>query len=386
MSGNAAIVFKPAVLEEVNLIIGLVAGTGGGKTYSAMALAEGMSGGRRFAVVDTERGRAKHYAKQFAFDHCDLHPPFRPQAYAQAILAADAAGYPAIVVDSFSHEWAGEGGILDWQEEELDRMAGEDWQKREACKMAAWIKPKMDHKKMVQRLLQIRAHLILCFRAEEKVDMVRDDKGKMKIVPKVTRSGLDGWVPICEKSLPYELTASFLLTADAPGMPKPIKLEQQHRALFPLDQPIDRRCGQRIAQWAAGDSVSSAAPTTAEYDSCADRAAFDALEKRRAAIWKTMQPGPSKTALKDASDAAGKRVSSAATSSQTAGSPPADLAGITPQFDEASALARIREQTTPEAVDAVVTIVLRDFEITGRPVPPSIEPAAHDRKEALAQL
>ena len=32
-------------------------------------------------------------------------------------------------------------------------MAGDDWKKREACKMAAWIKPKMAHKQMVQRLL-----------------------------------------------------------------------------------------------------------------------------------------------------------------------------------------------------------------------------------------
>jgi hypothetical protein len=133
-------------------------------------------------------------------------------------------------------------------------MAGDDWQKREACKMAAWIRPKMDHKKMVQRLLQIRAHLILCFRAEEKVDMVRGDDGKMKIVPKVSRTGLDGWMPICEKALPYELTASFLLTADAPGVPKSIKLQEQHRAFFPLDKPIDESAGERLAAWAKGGS------------------------------------------------------------------------------------------------------------------------------------
>lgn len=374
-----AFIFKPAVLQEVNLIIGLVAGTGGGKTYSGMRLASGISGGKRFAVIDTERGRAKHYAKQFAFDHCDLHSPFRPETYAKAILAADAAGYPAIMVDSFSHEWAGEGGILDWQEEELDRMAGDDWKKRESCKMAAWIKPKMDHKKMVQRLLQVRAHLILCFRAEEKVEMVKGDDGKMKIVPKVTRTGLDGWIPICEKSFPYELTASFLLTSDAPGMPKPIKLEHQHRELFPLNQPIDEKAGQRIAQWAAGDGVSGAPPTTAEYDACGDLAAFDALEKRRGDAWNSMA-APLKVQVKKASDAAKARLTASPVKQATA------VAGITPQFDEASALARIREQTTPEAVDAVVTIVMRDFEITGRPLPPSIEPAANDRKEALAQL
>lgn len=245
--------FKPAIREEVGLLIGLAGGTGSGKTFSAMRLAAGIAGDKPFAVIDTEAGRAKHYADQFKFDHGDLAPPFSPQSYVEAILAADAAKYPVIVVDSFTHEWAGEGGVLEMQEAELDRMAGDDYAKRERVKMAAWIHPKMDHKKMVQRLLQVRAHLILCFRAEEKVEMVKVD-GKLVIQPKVSTTGLNGWIPVCEKNLPYELTTSFLLTADAPGMPKPIKLQAQHRAMFPLDKPIDEESGRRVAAWASGAS------------------------------------------------------------------------------------------------------------------------------------
>jgi hypothetical protein len=192
-TAKPAVVFKPAVLSQVPLLIGLVGGTGSGKTFTAMRLASGISGGKRFAVIDSEAGRATHYANRFAFDHADIAPPFRPQTYLDAILAADAAGYPVAVVDSMSHVWAGEGGVIDWHDEELDRMAGEDWKRREACNLAAWIKPKTAHKAMVQRLLQIRMHVILCFRAEEKVDMVRDEKdGKMKIVPKTSLTGLDG--------------------------------------------------------------------------------------------------------------------------------------------------------------------------------------------------
>lgn len=247
--------FRPAVRENVGLLIGLAGASGSGKTYTAMRLATGIAQGKPFAVIDTEAGRAKHYADQFKFDHGDLAPPFRPDAYAEAIIAADKAGYPVIVVDSMSHVWAGDGGVLDWQEEELTRMAGDDWKKREAVKMAAWIKPKLGHKHMVAKLLQVRAHLILCFRAEEKIEMVRGDDGKMKIVPKVTPTGLSGWVPICEKNLPFELTASFLLTADAPGVPKPIKLQEQHRALFPLDRPITEESGRAIAAWAGGGTA-----------------------------------------------------------------------------------------------------------------------------------
>ena len=262
--------FRPATREGVGLLIGLIGPSGAGKTYSAMRLAKGIAAGKRFAVIDTEAGRARHYADIFHFDHGDMKPPFSPDAYVEAIIAADTAGYPAIVVDSMSHEHAGEGGLLDWHEAELERMAGDNWQKREAVKMAAWIKPKMHHKAMVQRLLQVRAHLILCFRAEEKVRMTRDEKGKMQIVPL-------GWMPITEKSLPYELTTSLLLTPDAPGVPKPIKLQEQHRALFPLDRPIAEEAGQKIAEWARGSKPAAPPAPPAQVGLGKMIAAFAAL-------------------------------------------------------------------------------------------------------------
>ena len=156
-------------------------------------------------MIYNEAGRARHYADQFKFDHGDLKPPFRPEAYIDALVAADAAHYPVAVVDSMSHEWAGEGGILDWHDEELDRMAGPtDWKKRDACNMAAWIKPKVAHKQFVMRLLQLRAHVILCFRAEPKVEMTRASGGGWTITEKKSLVGLNGWIPITEKNLPFE--------------------------------------------------------------------------------------------------------------------------------------------------------------------------------------
>lgn len=278
-----SLTFRRAVRENVGLLIGLIGPSGGGKTRSAMRLATGMATGKPFCVLDTEARRALHYAEDFTFDHADLTPPFRPDAYADAIHSADKAGYPVIVVDSFSHEHAGEGGLLEYHEDELQRMAGDDWKKREACKMAAWIKPKTSHKAMIQRLLQVRAHLILCFRAEEKVEIVRGSDGKTQIVPK-------GFQPICEKNTPYELTASFLLTPDAPGVPKPLKLQSQHRLFVSLDSPIDEHTGERLAQWAAGGvRPVTAIPAPTEPDEDAMRTAtLLAIEKERA----TLRPTP----------------------------------------------------------------------------------------------
>src|SRR5262247_4042993 len=149
--------FRRAVRENVGLILGLIGPSGGGKTFTAMRLAAGIAQDKPFCVIDTEAGRAKHYADVFKFDHGDLGPPFRPAAYADAIKAADDAKYPVIIVDSCSHEWAGDGGILDWQEEELSasveramktRQNTNEWQLREAFKMSSWINPKIAHKQM----------------------------------------------------------------------------------------------------------------------------------------------------------------------------------------------------------------------------------------------
>lgn len=260
--------FKPAVRENVGLLIGLAGASGSGKTFSAMELAAGIAGDKPFAVIDTEARRALHYADRFKFDHGDLRPPFRPRAYAEAIEAADKSGYPVIVVDSASHEHAGEGGILDMHEELLDQFCARDksgrpeWQVREANNMRAWIEPKTEHKAFVQKLLQLRAHLILCFRAEPKVEMAKDDKGKTVIRPKESPIGADGYMPVAEKNLPYELTASFLLRAGHPGYPIPIKLQEQHRPLFPLDRPLGRESGKRIAEWSAGGDAPRATPAS----------------------------------------------------------------------------------------------------------------------------
>ena len=260
------ITFKPAKREAINLIIGLVSGTGGGKTRTAMRLATGMSEGKNFVVLDTENRRALHYADDFQFDHYDFRPPFRPDSFTEAIHAADKAGYPVIVVDSASMIWAGEGGILDWQEEELNRMAGDDYRKREGCKMASWIRPKMSHKTFVQSLLQVRAHIILCLRSEQKIEMVKEN-GKTVVHAKQSLVGVDGHIPICDKNLPFELTTSLLFTADKPGIPQPIKLQEQHRALFPLDRQVNEESGKLIAAWARGgkEQSKSTQSETVEY-------------------------------------------------------------------------------------------------------------------------
>lgn len=265
----AAIQFVPAVREKVGLIIGVMGGTGSGKTLTGLLLARGLCGGddSKIAVLDTEAGRALHYAPPkgakpseftFGFMHADLKPPFTPEAYIEAIETANAAGFEAIVIDSASHEYAGDGGLDDIHEAELDRMAGDDDSKRDRLSIMAWKRPKQRHKKFVARLLQSRAHLILCFRAEEKMKISKVKEGNFNKTVIIAAEDLainQRWVPVTEKRLPFELTLSLLFTVDRPGVAIPIKLEAQHRQAVPLDRPIGEAAGRALREWSYGGTT-----------------------------------------------------------------------------------------------------------------------------------
>ena len=264
--------FRPAKRDRTALLIGLAGPSGCGKTYSALSLARGLVGHEgRIAMIDTEAGRGLHYAGMFDFDHGDMRPPFSPDAYIEAITAADEAGYNAIVIDSMSHEYEGEGGILDWAAAEEAGVPKPGIENPEPWKRDHWIvqpvkspgnwnAPKQAHKRMMGKLLQVRAHVIFCLRAEEKmlVQNETDQSGRKRtvIVPAADRPSLERWKPIAEKRFAYELTASFLLTPDAPGVPLFLKLQEQHRAAFPEGKQISEQSGRMLAEWANGGSAS----------------------------------------------------------------------------------------------------------------------------------
>lgn len=173
---------RPATRAAVKALMGFYGKSGGGKTMSALLFARGLVGpSGRIVMIDTENRRGSLFADLIpgGYSCLDLTEPFSPARYQQAIEEAEKAA-DVIVIDSMSHEHAGEGGVLDMQEAELTRMAGDDWRKRESCKMAAWIRPKMEHKKFVNRLLRSPCHILCCLRGEEKTRMEKKD-GKLTV-------------------------------------------------------------------------------------------------------------------------------------------------------------------------------------------------------------
>jgi hypothetical protein len=246
------IAFKKAIRQDIKLLIGLAGGTGSGKTYSALRIASSLAEGNPFGFIDTENGRALHYADEFRFDHAEIREPFTPMAYEKAIIEG-AKHYDVLVVDSASHEHAGYGGLLDWHDEEWGKRG-----RRESTKMLAWIEPKKAHKRMVWALLSQPAHIILCFRAEPKIEMVKDKNGKMEVREKQSPIGYNGWMPISEKGLPFELTLSIMLSANNPGIPYPIKMPEKLKSIFPKNKLITEDCGKKLAEYAAGKKTRTA--------------------------------------------------------------------------------------------------------------------------------
>lgn len=268
-----SITFKPATRDKIGLLFALAGASGSGKTYSALRLAKGIANGSgKIAVIDTEAGRAKHYADKFDFLHGDFEPPFTPERYIEAIKAAEEAGANVIVIDSMSHEWSGEGGCADIQAAEAERMATDRdgnvqaW-KIEAMTAPAWKKPKIRHKRMVSRLLQCRSHLIFCLRADEKVQFVKENdargKERTNIVPL-------GFMPICEKGFMFEMTGSMTMHPDTPGAVRydlTNKLNADLRAMFKDGDAITEDHGAMLRAWA--ESGANARP---EIDKAAEAA------------------------------------------------------------------------------------------------------------------
>jgi len=246
--------FRPAKREKTSALIALAGPTGSGKTYSALKLAIGLAGpAGKIAMIDTESGRGLAYAEMADFDYGGLDAPYSPARYIEAMEATK--GYDVVIIDSMSHEWAGIGGCHDMQEQNLDRMAGNDFRKRANMSVLSWSKPKQEHAKLVAHVLQSRAHLIFCFRAEEKLQIQTvEENGRKKTVyvPPQDLPINQRWKWIAEKTWQYEMTASLLLTDANPGAPIHIKVNEAHAGAFDPNKRISEASGEFMARWASG--------------------------------------------------------------------------------------------------------------------------------------
>lgn len=233
--------FRPAKRRNTPLIVGLGGATKSGKTMSGLRLAKGMAKGGKVVMLNTEGARGHCYADQFSYVACDLTAPFRPSQYTEALKAVSAEKPAVVIVDSVSHMHDGPGGILEMHEEVLDRMAGNDYKKRERCTFAAWIEPKRDENAFIYQLLSMEVPVILCMRAKEKIKLVKGG------------DPIDlGWQPIVGDRVAFETIFTLMLPPHSQGTPD-LSISDMRT---PFDKmvagQIDEKLGERLTAWAQG--------------------------------------------------------------------------------------------------------------------------------------
>ncbi|KAA8747387.1 AAA family ATPase [Paenibacillus sp. UASWS1643] len=185
--------------------IGMTGPSGSGKTLSALLMAFGMTGDwEKIGLVDTENRSADLYAETMKagvhipeFPKIDLDPPYTTEKYIEAIKAFEDYGVDVIIIDSLSHAWAGEGGLL----EQKDTMS------KSKNSFAAWGELTPKQNKMVEAILKSKCHIFVTMRSKTEYVLEANDKGKQ--VPRKI-----GMAPVQRDGLEYEFTLVMDLTAD----------------------------------------------------------------------------------------------------------------------------------------------------------------------------
>lgn len=180
---------RKAQRRKAKLRLGLAAPSGAGKTFSALQLAFGLGG--KVGMIDTEHGSGDLYADQGDYDIIGIEAPYTVPKYLQAIKAFEQAGYNTIIIDSLSHAWAGDGGLLDKQGKIADSG--------KANGFAAWRTITPEHNSLVEAMLKSPCHVIATMRAKQEYVLETNDKGKQ--VPKKI-----GLAPVQREGMEYEFT------------------------------------------------------------------------------------------------------------------------------------------------------------------------------------
>ena len=217
---------RKALRKQAKIKLALQGSSGSGKTYSALLLASGMAAWSKIAVIDTENHSADLYAHLGEFNVLQLSKPFSPERYITAIETCEQAGMEVIIIDSISHEWEGNGGILDIH----GNLPGNSF--------ANWAKMTPRHNSFIQKILESPCHIICTIRT--KTDYVLSEKNGKMVPEKV---GLKG---ITRDGMDYEFTIVFDL-----DLKHNASASKDRTGLF-MDKPeamITQGHGRRILQW-----------------------------------------------------------------------------------------------------------------------------------------
>lgn len=264
------------ITEPLPLSVGISGGSGTGKTYSALRMARGIAreitGDKNAPIgfVDTENRRGLHYREAFPeMMHSDFTAindrgeveGFTIGRWLELIDAAEHAQLLSVVIDSFSHSWAGVGGVLEMQAMVLDRLVAEAERRangrytveRDKFSQLAWAEVKPQYRRLVDRIIRAKTNFVICTRAKPVMQKGFGDKATNAFKTKTRRADIP-WNPETDSDLMFEFTAMVILDPVAPGCPvHQIKVADQFKGVFDPKKPITEETGRRMAEWAKGN-------------------------------------------------------------------------------------------------------------------------------------
>lgn len=174
--------FQKVERLKSKLRLALTGVSGSGKTLGGLYIAYGMTGDwNKIALIDTEHERARLYANRTdlhtgEFLYCPMDPPYSPERYKSLVKeAADIVGPDGVViVDSFSHAWNNEGGVLDVKDKIASRQGMNSY--------TAWNEAGKMQNNLVNTIMAVDCHTIVTMRSKMDYVMEQDDRGKQKPV------------------------------------------------------------------------------------------------------------------------------------------------------------------------------------------------------------
>lgn len=224
-----AIQIRKAERSRAKLRLGMAGPSGSGKTYSSLLMGFGL--GAKVGLIDTEHGSGDLYADLGDYDIIPIEAPFTVQKYLEALHAFEDAGYDVIIIDSLTHAWAGEGGLLDKQ----GKIADSD---PRGNSYTAWRKVTPEHNQLVEAMLACPCHLIATVRAKQEYSQEKDDKGKT-VVKKL------GMAPVQREGMEYEFTVFLDLAMDHTAT-----ASKDRTSLFDGQYfKVDKRVSKRLLDW-----------------------------------------------------------------------------------------------------------------------------------------
>lgn len=156
--GDNGFAFRPATKAGRKARLSIQGVSGSGKTWTGLGIAHGLSEGKPFAVIDTEKGAASLYAGigGIQFDSCPMDT-YNPRDLIRVLDAAAQAGYPTVFVDSLSHFWTGAEGTLDQVDKASSKYGGN--------KFAGWKDGTPLQNDMVAAILAYPGHVVASMRS-----------------------------------------------------------------------------------------------------------------------------------------------------------------------------------------------------------------------------